>query len=44
MCVLPNFEASDLETFKIKSKSSAKKVEAETVELLVAEQPLENQT
>ena len=43
MCVLPNFEASDLETFKRKMKSSIKNVEADTVELLVAEQPLENQ-
>ncbi len=44
MCVLPNFEASDLKTFKRKMKSSVRKVEADIVELQVAEQPLENQT
>ena len=44
MCILPNFNASDLETFKRKLKRSVRKVEADIVELLVAEQPLENQT
>ena len=43
MCILPNFEAADLEAFKRNGKRGVKKVEAETVELIVAEQPLETQ-
>ena len=43
MCILPNFEPSDLEELKRKGKRRVKKVEAETVEFFVAEQPLENQ-
>jgi hypothetical protein len=43
MCILPNFEQSDLEAFKRKEKRDVKKAEAETVELFVAEKPLETQ-
>jgi hypothetical protein len=43
MCILPNFEPTDLEEFTRNSKRGKKKAEAETVELLVAEQPLETQ-
>jgi len=43
MCILPNFEAADLEEFKKKRKRKSKRVEAETVEILVPEQTLENQ-
>jgi hypothetical protein len=43
MCILPNFEASDLEMLKQKTKKGIKKPEAETVEIIVPEQPLENQ-
>ena len=42
MCILPNFEPSDLETLKRKGKRGVKK-EVETVELIVPEQQLENQ-
>jgi hypothetical protein len=42
MCILPNFEPSDLETLKRKGKA-VKKAEAETVELIVPEMHLENQ-
>ena len=41
MCILPNFEARDLEEFKKNRKREGKKAEAETVEIVVAEQPLE---
>jgi len=41
MCILPNFEPSDLETLKQKAKKGIKKAEAETVEIIVPEQPLE---
>ena len=41
MCILPNFEAADLEEFKRKGKRRIKKVKAEPVEIFVAEQPLE---
>lgn len=43
MCILPNFEQSDLEEFTRKGKRGVKKAEAETVELFIAEQPLETQ-
>jgi hypothetical protein len=43
MCILPNFEAKDLETLKRNGKRGVKKVEAETVELIVPEPQLENQ-
>lgn len=43
MCNLPNFEPSDLVEFARNKKRAVKKIEAETVELLVAEQPLETQ-
>ena len=42
MCILPNFEPSDLEMLKRKGKRSVKK-ENETVELIVPEPQLENQ-
>jgi hypothetical protein len=42
MCILPNFEPSDLEMLKQKAKKGIKKAEAETVEIIVPEQPLEN--
>ena len=42
MCILPNFEPSDLEMLKRKEKRGVKK-EVETVELIVPEQQLENQ-
>ena len=42
MCILPNFEPSDLETLKQKGKA-VKKAQVETVELIVAEPQLENQ-
>ena len=42
MCILPNFEAADLETLKRNAKKGIKKAEAETVEIIVPEQPLEN--
>jgi hypothetical protein len=40
MCILPNFEARDLEKLRRKGKRGNKKAEAETVELFVPEQPL----
>jgi len=40
MCILPNFEAADLETLKQNARKRIKK--AETVEIIVPEQPLEN--
>ena len=42
MCILPKFEAKDLETLKQNRKRGVKK-EAETVELIIPEQQLENQ-
>jgi len=42
MCILPNFEPSDLEMLKQKTKKGIKKAEAETVEIIVPEQALEN--
>jgi hypothetical protein len=42
MCILPNFEAKDLETFKRNGKRGVKK-EVETVELIVPEPQLKNQ-
>jgi len=42
MCILPNFEPSDLEALRRKGKRGVKK-EVETVELLVSEPQLENQ-
>ena len=42
MCILPNFEPSDLETLKRKGKA-VKKTEVETLELIVPEPRLENQ-
>jgi hypothetical protein len=41
MCILPNFEASDLKELERKGKRG-KKAEAETLEIVVAEQALEN--
>ena len=41
MCILPNFEPSDLEMLRRNGKK-AKKAEAETVEIIVSEQALEN--
>ena len=43
MCILPNFKQSDLKEFKRDAKQRIKKVKDENVELLIAEQPLENQ-
>lgn len=40
MCILPNFEPSDLEMLKQKAKKGIKKTE--TVEIIVPEQVLEN--
>jgi hypothetical protein len=42
MCILPNFEARDLEEFKKNRKKEVKKAEAETVEMVIPEQALEN--
>jgi hypothetical protein len=42
MCILPNFEARDLEEFKKNGKRKSKKAEAETVEIVIPEQTLEN--
>jgi hypothetical protein len=42
MCILPNFEPSDLETLKRKGKRNVKN-EVETVELIVPEPQLETQ-
>lgn len=44
MCILPNFSLSDLKDFKRTKKSSANKNEAVTMELLVSERILENQS
>ena len=44
MCILPNFNVSDLKGFEKTRKRNANKVEAETVELLISEQILENQS
>jgi len=43
MCILPNFQQSDLKEPKQYGKHSSKKVKDENVELLITEQPLENQ-
>jgi len=43
MCILPNFEATDLETLRRNGKRGIKRAEAETVEIIIPEQPLENQ-
>lgn len=40
MCILPNFPTSDLTELEQKGKKETKKAEAETVELIVPEQPL----
>jgi hypothetical protein len=40
MCILPNFEASDLATLKQNSKKAPKKTEPETVKIIIPEQPL----
>lgn len=42
MCILPNFEAADLEEFKKNGKRKGKKAEAETVEIIIPKQTLEN--
>jgi len=42
MCILPNFEPSDLKMLEKKAKKGTKKAEAETLEIIVPEQPLEN--
>lgn len=42
MCILPNFEAADLEEFKKNVKRKGKKAEADTVEIIVPERTLEN--
>lgn len=41
MCILPNFEATDLEALRRNEKRGKKK--AETVEMVIPEQLLENQ-
>jgi hypothetical protein len=41
MCILPNFEPSDLEVLKRKGKKAVKNAEAETVEIVVSELELE---
>jgi hypothetical protein len=41
MCILPNFEASDLEVLRRNGKKGIKTVEDETVEIIVTDQPLE---
>ncbi len=43
MCILPNFEQSDLKEFKKCGKHNIRKFKDENVELLITEQPLENQ-
>jgi hypothetical protein len=40
MCILPNFAEGDLAEYKRKRKEERKKAEAETVEIIVPEQPL----
>ena len=40
MCILPNFATSDLTELEQKGKKETEKAEAETVELIVPEQPL----
>jgi hypothetical protein len=40
MCILPNFEARDLEELRRNRKRGNKKAEAETVEVIIPEQPL----
>jgi hypothetical protein len=43
MCILPNFEATDLEEFKKNRRRKSKRVKAEMMEIIVPEQTLENQ-
>jgi hypothetical protein len=40
MCILPNFATDDLAELRRKRKKETKKVEAETVEIIIPEQPL----
>ena len=40
MCILPNFAAQDLEEVRPNRKKETKKVKAKTVEIIVPEQPL----
>jgi hypothetical protein len=40
MCILPNFATSDLTELKQKDKKGTNKAKAETVEIIVPEQPL----
>jgi hypothetical protein len=42
MCILPNFATRDLEDLGRNRKKEPEKVAAETVELIVPEQPLED--
>ena len=41
MCILPNFKERDLEEFKKNRKRKSKKAEAERMEIIIPEQPLE---
>jgi hypothetical protein len=40
MCILPNFATRDLTELEQKRKKETKKAEAETLEIIVPEQPL----
>jgi hypothetical protein len=40
MCILPNFATRDLTELKQNRKKETKKAKAETVEIIVPEQPL----
>jgi len=40
MCILPNFVAQNLEEFRRKRKKEPEKAEAHTVEIVLPEQPL----
>ena len=40
MCILPNFEAPDLEKLRRNEKRGIKKAEAKTVEMIIPEQAL----
>ena len=41
MCILPNFEASDLKMLRRNEKKAVNNAEAELVEIIVPEQALE---
>ena len=40
MCILPNFKSADLEKLRRNAKKGNEKAEAETVELIVPEQQM----